>query len=89
MHECSVLSGKILSLNKAILNRTQTNEVREAETTLAVEVVWKNARSGEVLSRPQRNPNAGNAAPSDATADCLGRWAGPGAGAPRSSPDPS
>lgn len=47
----SVLTGTIISLNKNILNRDQLNEVREAETTLAVEVVWKN-RAGEVLSQP-------------------------------------
>lgn len=47
----SVLSGSIISFNKNILNRTQLNEVREAETTLAVEIVWK-GRGGEILSRP-------------------------------------
>jgi hypothetical protein len=45
------LLGTIVSLNKNILNRNQLNEVREAETTLAVEVVWRR-RNGEVLSQP-------------------------------------
>lgn len=48
----TILEGKIISMNKNILNRNQNNEVREAETALAVEVVWKNQRTGEVLTRP-------------------------------------
>ncbi|MCS6852277.1 MAG: LPS assembly lipoprotein LptE [Gemmataceae bacterium] len=47
------LLGTIISLNKAIINRNQLNEVREAETTLAVEVVWRDIRTGELLSRPR------------------------------------
>jgi hypothetical protein len=48
------LTGTIFSYNKNILNRNQLNEVREAETTLAVEVVWKDLRTGEILTRPRR-----------------------------------
>jgi hypothetical protein len=48
------LTGTIISYNKNILNRNQLNEVREAETTLAVEVVWKDLRTGEILTRPRR-----------------------------------
>jgi hypothetical protein len=55
------LTGRIILLNKAIINRNQYNEVREAETTLGVEVVWKDLRSGEVLSRP--NPRPGTPPP--------------------------
>jgi hypothetical protein len=51
------LTGTIISFNKNILNRNQLNEVREAETTLGVELVWKDLRSGEILSRP-RAPGA-------------------------------
>ena len=47
------LTGKIISYNKNIINRNQLNEVREAETTLGVEVVWRDLRSGEILSRPR------------------------------------
>ncbi|HMC64019.1 MAG TPA: LptE family protein [Gemmataceae bacterium] len=49
------LTGTILVLNKNIINRNQLNEVREAETTLAVNVVWRDLRAGhegEVLSHP-------------------------------------
>jgi hypothetical protein len=48
----SILTGTIISYNKNILNRNQLNEVREAETTLGVEVVWK-SKSGEILSQPR------------------------------------
>jgi hypothetical protein len=47
------LTGTIISLNKNILNRTQLNEIREGETTLGVEVVWRDLRTGEILSRPR------------------------------------
>jgi hypothetical protein len=40
-------------LNKNILNRNQLNEVREAETVLAVEVIWRDRRTGDILSRPR------------------------------------
>jgi hypothetical protein len=52
------LLGTIISLNKNIINRNQLNEVREAETTLAVELVWKDLRTGEILTRPIRQPGA-------------------------------
>jgi hypothetical protein len=60
------LTGTIISFNKNILNRNQLNEVREAETTLGVEVVWRDRRSGEILSRPRRGPGAPPALPPDA-----------------------
>jgi hypothetical protein len=56
--ECNAdteLTGTIVSFNKLLLNRNQLNEVREAQTTLAVEVVWRDLRTGEVLSRPDAN----------------------------------
>lgn len=50
------LTGRIVTLTKRIINLDQYNEVREAETTLTVQVVWKDLRSGDVLSRPARAP---------------------------------
>jgi hypothetical protein len=47
------LTGVIVNYTKNILNRNQLNEVREAETVLAVEVVWRDCRSGEILSQPR------------------------------------
>jgi hypothetical protein len=52
----TILTGTIISLNKGILNKNQQNAVREAETTLAAEVVWQDRRTGDILSRP-RDPN--------------------------------
>ncbi len=50
------LTGTVVVLGKALLNRNQLNEVREAETALAVDVVWRNLRTGEVLSGPRLRP---------------------------------
>lgn len=50
------LTGKIVTLTKNIINRNQLNEVREAETTLGVQVLWKDLHSGEILSKPIRKP---------------------------------
>lgn len=55
------LLGKIVARNKSILLYTQTGLVREAETTLAVEVVWRDLRPGcqhEFLSGPPPPPPA-------------------------------
>jgi hypothetical protein len=52
------LTGTIVSINKNIINRNQLNEVREAETVLAVEVVWRDLRTGEILSKPRTGRGA-------------------------------
>ncbi len=46
------ISGSIRSFQKLILNYTQQNEQRDVETTLTCEVIWKDLRTGEMLSRP-------------------------------------
>lgn len=51
------LSGRIINYQKLLVNRTQLNEIREAETLLSVELVWRDLRTGEVLSQPRRDPN--------------------------------
>jgi hypothetical protein len=51
------LTGTIVGFTKAILNRNQLNEVREAEMTLKVEVIWKDLRTGEILSLPKLRPD--------------------------------
>jgi hypothetical protein len=51
------LLGKIVSVRKAIINGNQIGEVREAETGLTVEIVWRDLRPGhvgEILSGPKR-----------------------------------
>ena len=50
------LTGTVLIFTKGLLNVNQINEVREAETTLTVEVVWRDLRTGEYLTRPIRRP---------------------------------
>ena len=50
------LIGTVVFLNKNLLNRNQLNEVREAETVLAAEIIWRDLRSGDILSRPRQNP---------------------------------
>jgi hypothetical protein len=53
------LTGKITTYSKNLIIPNQLNEVRESETTLAVEVVWRDLRPGhigEVLSSPPPKP---------------------------------
>lgn len=52
----TVLTGTIVNFQKGLLSRNQYNEVREAETTLAVELVWLDRRNGEVLTQPRLDP---------------------------------
>jgi hypothetical protein len=54
----SELLGTITQANKNILNRNQLNEIREAETQFVVEIIWRDLRTGEILSLPGRGPGA-------------------------------
>lgn len=47
------LTGSIAAYSKNILNRNQLNEIREGEMVLTVAIVWKDIRSGEILSQPR------------------------------------
>jgi hypothetical protein len=62
------LTGKIVTLTKLAINRTQLNEVREAQTTLGVEIIWRDLRTGEILSqpRPKSDPDGPPPPPPDA-----------------------
>jgi hypothetical protein len=51
------LTGVITSFTKVPILHNQLNETREAETTMTVEVTWRDLRTGEVLSRRARRPN--------------------------------
>ena len=53
------LTGTVKIFTKALLDVNQLNEVREAETTLSVEVVWRDLRTGEYLTKPIRRPGQG------------------------------
>jgi hypothetical protein len=51
------LTGTITAFTKIPVNRNQLNEVREAETTMTVEVTWRDLRTGEILSQPKAKPD--------------------------------
>jgi hypothetical protein len=57
------LTGTITVLNKIAVNRTQLNEIREGQTTLGVEIIWRDLRSGEVLSQPRAKSDPDNPSP--------------------------
>ena len=74
VHDCECadteLLGTIIAYNKAILNRNQLNELREAQFVLGVEMFWRNIRTGEILSKPRSGvmgPPPGLAFAEDAT----------------------
>lgn len=46
----TVLKGTIMSLTKNILNRNQLNEVREAQTVMTAQIIWRDLHTGEILS---------------------------------------
>jgi hypothetical protein len=50
------LLGTIVSVTHGVLNRTPINQVREVETNVAVELIWRDLRTGEILSKPPRRP---------------------------------
>jgi Lipopolysaccharide-assembly len=57
------LTGTITVLNKIAINRTQLNEIREGQTTLGVEIIWRDLRTGEVLSQPRAKSDPDNPSP--------------------------
>lgn len=50
------LRGVIVGFQKVMLNYNPFNEVREAETQLTVHLIWRDLRSGKILSRGPRRP---------------------------------
>jgi hypothetical protein len=50
------LTGLIRSFNKNILLENQLNEIRQGETTLSVEIVWRDLHTGKILSIPTARP---------------------------------
>jgi hypothetical protein len=51
------LIGTIISVNKALVNLNPENEIREGEMTIGVEVIWRDRRTGEILSKPSMPRN--------------------------------
>jgi hypothetical protein len=79
------LRGTILAVNKNILNRNQLNEIREGEMVITVNLMWKDLRNGEILSRPRKSP-AALPTPGMPAIDIPDVGAGSTAGAPPASP---
>jgi hypothetical protein len=50
------LRGTIISFTKTPLNYNQFNTPREVETSLIVDLIWRDLRTGKILSRPPRRP---------------------------------
>jgi Lipopolysaccharide-assembly len=50
------LSGTVLLLTKNTILRNQLNENREQEVVLTAAIVWRNLRTGEILSKARRAP---------------------------------
>lgn len=53
-HADTELNGRIVNRTKSIVNTNQIGEIREGETTVVVELVWRDLRPGhvgEILSR--------------------------------------
>lgn len=47
------LVGRIVSVNKRVPNQTKYDDPRELELSIAVEVTWRDLRSGRVLAQNQ------------------------------------
>jgi hypothetical protein len=55
------LLGTITMTPLAVTNRNQLNEIREGEQAIQIDVIWRDLRTGEILSKPA--PAAGVAFP--------------------------
>ena len=58
----SELVGTITARNKLLINYNQLGEVREVQSTLTVDLIWRDLRpghAGEILSRPAAGPAGG------------------------------
>ncbi len=53
------LLGNIVAIQKTLQNRNQQNQVREAEISVWVDVVWRDLRDGTILSNPRPRPVPG------------------------------
>jgi hypothetical protein len=53
------LLGNIVSVSKNVQNLNQLNFLREGEVVLNVDVVWRDLRTGEILSNPRQRPTPG------------------------------
>ena len=52
------LLGSIVMVSKGLLNVNPNNEIRQGETLMNVEIIWRDRRTGELLSGPAKKPDA-------------------------------
>jgi hypothetical protein len=57
------LLGNVVSIYKNVLNINPLNFVREGELVVNVDVVWRDLRTGEILSNPRKRPVPGRTEP--------------------------
>ncbi len=55
------LTGRIVSIDKRVPNQNATDDPRELELSIGVEVKWEDLRTGQIINQ-QTIPMAGNAA---------------------------
>lgn len=53
------LQANVVGISHTILNRNQQNLTREGELVLTVDVLWRDLKTGEILSAPKRGRTAG------------------------------
>ena len=59
------LLGTITLIQLGIVNRNQLNEIREGELSVTIELVWRDLRTGDILSKAQPGPEAMPLHPAD------------------------
>jgi hypothetical protein len=57
------LLGNVVSIFKQLLNYNQLLQVRQADLTVWVDVVWRDLRDGTILSNPRPRPAPGRPVP--------------------------
>ncbi|HEX4612417.1 MAG TPA: LPS assembly lipoprotein LptE [Urbifossiella sp.] len=55
------LQANVVGISKNVLNRDQQNLIREGEVVLTVDVLWRDLRSGEILSTQKKGRSPGPA----------------------------
>jgi hypothetical protein len=58
-HADTELLGNVVAIGKTVLNIQQLNYLREGELVVTVDVVWRDLRTGEILSNPRPRPGPG------------------------------
>jgi hypothetical protein len=57
------LLGNVVSITRTLLNINQENFTRQGEVVVQVDVVWRDLRTGEILSNPRPRPIPGRPTP--------------------------